>query len=160
MHKNGATDAVTDTNALNGQAAEDIHLCDGQIGNTIEADGITQSTPSSQPTRRGRPVVVPNSSQGFEPVPAQRSALRSKTSVGNGPAPTRSERLGNAHNPPTGMMPRRDRSAQPVQAGITGHVRIGAQIKIEERTLCTFRQDAFAFGECRVNRCPTSSTKG
>ena len=45
------------------------------------------ATRSSQPQRRGRPVVVPNS------PPASRSAspISSSSSVGNGPAPTRVE---------------------------------------------------------------------
>src|SRR5690242_5168908 len=46
-------------------------------------------TPSSQPQRRGRPVVVPNSSHGFSPVPRSRSAIGPSSSVGNGPPPTR-----------------------------------------------------------------------
>ena len=46
-----------------------------------------KSTMSSQPTRRGLPVVVPNSAHA---VPAARSssASRPKTSVGKGPSPT------------------------------------------------------------------------
>jgi hypothetical protein len=46
-------------------------------------------TPSSQPQRRGRPVVVPNSSQKCAPVPRNRRPARPVSSVGIGPAPTR-----------------------------------------------------------------------
>src|SRR5947208_58355 len=43
------------------------------------------TTASNQPTRRGRPVVVPNSTPTF----ARCVPLSSNSSVGNGPAPTR-----------------------------------------------------------------------
>ncbi len=49
------------------------------------------ATRSSQPVRRGRRVVEPNSSQGFAPVPRSRSPIASCSSVGNGPAPTREQ---------------------------------------------------------------------
>src|SRR5579862_531533 len=42
-------------------------------------------TASYQPQRRGRPVVVPNS----PPTLRSRSPIASRSSVGNGPSPTR-----------------------------------------------------------------------
>src|SRR5512143_1209703 len=51
-----------------------------------------KATRSSQPVRRGRPVVDPNSSHGLEPVPRSRSPMASFSSVGNGPAPTREQK--------------------------------------------------------------------
>src|SRR5512143_144459 len=49
------------------------------------------ATRSSQPVRRGRPVVDPYSSQGLAPVPRKRAPISSSTSVGKGPAPTREQ---------------------------------------------------------------------
>src|SRR5512134_1865922 len=49
------------------------------------------ATRSSQPVRRGRPVVDPYSSHGLAPVPRKRPPISSSNSVGKGPAPTREQ---------------------------------------------------------------------
>src|SRR5512135_3471235 len=63
---------------------------------TISVNPFTRAeyfnaTRSSQPVRRGRPVVEPNSSHGLAPVPRKRAPISSNSSVGNGPAPTREQ---------------------------------------------------------------------
>src|SRR5512143_3547596 len=63
---------------------------------TISVKPLTRAeyfsaTRSSQPVRRGRPVVDPNSSHGFAPVPRKRPPISSNHSVGKGPAPTREQ---------------------------------------------------------------------
>ena len=64
--------------------------------NTISVTPLTRAeyfnaTRSSQPVRRGRPVVDPYSSHGFAPVPRKRAPMSSDNSVGKGPAPTREQ---------------------------------------------------------------------
>src|SRR5512136_1543753 len=64
--------------------------------NTISVNPLTRAeyfnaTRSSQPVRRGRPVVDPYSSHGFAPVPRKRAPMSPDNSVGKGPAPTREQ---------------------------------------------------------------------
>ena len=91
------------------------------------------ATRSSQPVRRGRPVVVPNS------PPASRSCSPSwsSSSVGNGPAPTRVV-YALAMPQTSSIEPRPHARARAGRAGDgvrRGHERVGAVVDVEQRAL-------------------------
>src|SRR6218665_3232215 len=83
---------------------------------------------SSQPQRRGRPVVEPNSF----PCLRMRSPVSSDNSVGKGLLPQREG---------GGQQPNYCAGARRYRIG-TRHVRVASKVNIEQRTLRSFRQNA------------------
>ena len=100
------------------------------------------TTRSSQPQRRARPVVVPNSSQWFLAVPPSLVLASPSSSVGKGPVPTR---VVNALITPCtsfichGGMPLTGRTATGGSVG-TGYKRIGTKINIKHGSLRPFKE--------------------